>query len=662
MSFRLIAIRPLENCNPNFLKNLEIGNIYKFYNDYTFELDNDGKEIEKADYNPSINENLYSRGDVKINVSAIVGKNGSGKSTLIDLLICAINNISFAYGFQVNFSGLDSEIKLEHIPKINVEFYFTDVDRCIKIIVCDNSIFVSKAKFGKNFTQLLIGTKEKKLQLFKKFIDDNFFHTQVLNYSLWAYNHHEMGYEKEKPGFWINHLFHKNDAYQIPIVLNPYREQGGIIAPSKEKELAESRLISNILQPHINAKRITDNLSAEKLKLKLLAVSDFQNQYLYRDDTKQGVKFKDIEINPKILELLFKKNGLTLGNFTDEKWNVVKVYLNCKIGKIATKYKEYIDYFDRNKRKFHDDKIKKLVDDLYKDSTHITLKLRQVFNFLKYSEELNINLKSTNIFTASYSKLITALQVNHKNLNVAELIPPPIFRIEILLNSKSKNKNIPFKSLSSGERQMIYILNTVFYHLYNLNSVKKKKDKIKYTNLNVILEEIELYFHPEYQRVFISRLLDGIGNLNLSKVNLNICFITHSPFILSDIPVQNIMFLEMDESTNVHGESINSSKQIFNRDRTFGSNIHDLLSDSFFMKNGYMGEFATTVIEDLIKKLKSVNVTDQNIEKNNIDIIGDFIIRERLEDMYKNKYQESTESYKNFIKEEYKKFFDNDNN
>lgn len=660
MSFRLIAIRPLANCNPNFLKNLEIGNIYRFYNDYTFDLDNDKKEVEKVTYNPSINENLYNRGDIKINVSAIVGKNGSGKSTLIDLLICAINNISFAYGFQVNFSGLNNEIKLEHIPEINLEFYFTDVNGCIKIIVRDNSITVLKGKFGRNFRQLLIGTKEKKSQLFKKFIDDNFFHTQVLNYSLWAYNHHEMGYEKGKPGFWINNLFHKNDAYQIPIVLNPYRQQGGTIAPSREKELAESRLISNILQPHHNAKRITDNLIAEKLKLKLLSVSDFQNQYLYRDDTKQGVKFNDVEINLQILELLFKKHGLKLGSFEDEKWEIVKIYLNCKIAKIATKYKEYTDYFDRNKRKFYDDKIKKLVDNLYKDSTHITLKLRQVFNFLKYSEELNINLSSTNIFTASYSKLITALQVIHPNLSVAELIPPPIFRIEILLSSKSKNKNIPFKSLSSGERQIIYILNTVFYHLYNLNSVKKKKDKIKYTNLNIILEEIELYFHPEYQRVFINRLLNGIENLKLSGVNLNICFVTHSPFILSDIPVQNIMFLEMDESTNEHGEKINSSKQIFNRDRTFGSNIHDLLADSFFMENGYMGEFATTVIENLIKELKKEKTTNQAMEKDIIDIIGDFVIRERLMDMYENKYREST--YQNFIKEEYKKIFGNDNN
>jgi hypothetical protein len=32
MSFKLLAIRPLDGCNPKFLKNLEENRIYQFYN------------------------------------------------------------------------------------------------------------------------------------------------------------------------------------------------------------------------------------------------------------------------------------------------------------------------------------------------------------------------------------------------------------------------------------------------------------------------------------------------------------------------------------------------------------------------------------------------------------------------------------------------------
>lgn len=44
MSFKLIAIRPLKECNPNYLKNLKTNQLYKFYNDYIF-YDNNNQEI-----------------------------------------------------------------------------------------------------------------------------------------------------------------------------------------------------------------------------------------------------------------------------------------------------------------------------------------------------------------------------------------------------------------------------------------------------------------------------------------------------------------------------------------------------------------------------------------------------------------------------------------
>ena len=101
MSFKLLAIRPLDECNIKFLKNLEENRIYQFYNDYEFLDENKnsikdfGKknyiEVDSINYNPTIPNNLY--GD-KINISAIVGKNGSGKSSLVELLYVAFYNLS----------------------------------------------------------------------------------------------------------------------------------------------------------------------------------------------------------------------------------------------------------------------------------------------------------------------------------------------------------------------------------------------------------------------------------------------------------------------------------------------------------------------------------------------------------------------------------------
>ena len=46
MSFKLLAIRPTENCGKKFLKNLEINRIYKIYNEYKFY--NDKSERERS--------------------------------------------------------------------------------------------------------------------------------------------------------------------------------------------------------------------------------------------------------------------------------------------------------------------------------------------------------------------------------------------------------------------------------------------------------------------------------------------------------------------------------------------------------------------------------------------------------------------------------------
>ena len=41
MGFKLIAIRPLENCGEKFLKNLDVNRIYKFYDNFEYYSNNE---------------------------------------------------------------------------------------------------------------------------------------------------------------------------------------------------------------------------------------------------------------------------------------------------------------------------------------------------------------------------------------------------------------------------------------------------------------------------------------------------------------------------------------------------------------------------------------------------------------------------------------------
>ena len=123
----------------------------------------------------------------------------------------------------------------------------------------------------------------------------------------------------------------------------------------------------------------------------------------------------------------------------------------------------------------------------------------------------------------------------------------------------------------------------------------------------------------------------------------NIIFTTHSPFLLSDLPKENIIFLE-------------KGKQVYPFDdgkQTFGANIHTLLSHGFFMKNGLMGEFAKDKIDTAIKYLNQKVLTNDELDycENIISIIGEPIIKRELQRMLKNKMELSNKTEIDKIRE-----------
>jgi hypothetical protein len=242
-------------------------------------------------------------------------------------------------------------------------------------------------------------------------------------------------------------------------------------------------------------------------------------------------------------------------------------------------------------------------------------------------------------------------------LDTIEFLPPPIFKVKIDLVD-SFNKKVEFETLSSGEKQMIFSQNSLFYHLRNLESVNNKfdKQKIQYQNINIILDEIELYFHPEYQRKYIKRLIIGIEDLDLVNIkNISLIFSTHSPFILSDIPSLNVLKLS-NGNPNLDNET----------DKTFGANIYDLLKDNFFL-DGFIGEFAFKKSFELLNFLTSKHMSNENWDEYNsdqtINLIAEPIVREKFRNLYNKKFKtdldikKEIEKLQNILKER-----DNDSN
>lgn len=98
-----------------------------------------------------------------------------------------------------------------------------------------------------------------------------------------------------------------------------------------------------------------------------------------------------------------------------------------------------------------------------------------------------------------------------KNISIDDLVPPPIFSIEIILKDKDtpNSDNVPFNTLSSGERQQAFSISSALYHLANIESVHndENNERVRYSNALIIFEEVELYFHPQLQKQLIKNLL-----------------------------------------------------------------------------------------------------------------------------------------------------------
>ncbi|ETJ46837.1 AAA family ATPase [Pseudoalteromonas agarivorans] len=111
----------------------------------------------------------------------------------------------------------------------------------------------------------------------------------------------------------------------------------------------------------------------------------------------------------------------------------------------------------------------------------------------------------------------------------------------------------------------------------------------------VLLDEIETSFHPEWQRKVISylqRFIQYFCHFSLSKTQIIIA--THSPFILSDTLNENVKYfnLEGNSSTPIIMSGAKDGK------KSFAGNIHELLSDRFFME-ATVGKHAENLISEL---------------------------------------------------------------
>lgn len=216
--------------------------------------------------------------------------------------------------------------------------------------------------------------------------------------------------------------------------------------------------------------------------------------------------------------------------------------------------------------------------------------------------------------------------------------------------------------ISSGERALYTFFSRLIGEIFGKQgeihhaAINKIIHDNKYDGKTIIilLDEPDLQLHPEWQQKFIDMLLQLLW-LYFPKVKFQIIITTHSPILLSDIPKNNVIFIDK----NFDGSSRVCNEVDFNE--TFAANIHSLYNNSFFLDGIPIGCFAKRKVEELYDKINNDVLSDNIIE--DIYRIGEPIIRGVLLKLYDEKRKSSKKSERiKMLKKELSKLEEEANN
>jgi len=547
-----------------------------------------------------------------INITAIVGKNGSGKSTIQKLIFLLI----FLKKYQnIDISKHENSQKEEAIINILKDKKLRD----------KNIFLIIKTDQGFKKISLLASINEYQQENIKKFkissaeccLKEKYDELKLEEINFFSTHFHYMidtwyddFYDK-----WTNSIYHRVDGYDTPLLLEPYKgheEDKNYIDISNIEylnngkifdfyaHLKENKHVNRFFNPEFIWMMIDSNKILNKYQNFDGFPIDENMQKRFKDFIDEKVKNKDLLALNKIY-LAMKIISSRKEIFNDE--SIIQTTRDKLINiKTLDEFKNFLEEFE-------------VKDILQKANLPETQKIEVCIDFHSSfsgdSEKLKIYqdflvLDPTADDESNFHEL-------NKVFDVFNKIVPWIY-IEFYDADKS------YSSLSSGEKMFLSFLINAMYQIRNIESLANQP----YKTINLFLDEVEFGLHPEWQKRFIQEVFYMLKNF---KSKFNIFYATHSPFILSDLPKENVIFLKegkQDKTVNID---------------TFGANIHTLLSHGFFMQDGLMGEFAKEKINEVISILKKETLSKDEINtcKNIISIIGEPILKSTLEKMLDEK-------------------------
>jgi predicted ATPase len=609
-----------------------------------------------------------------INVTAIVGENGSGKSSILKFILMLIFYTKHKNLIKENYDGSEEHNKVEaneYLKHKNIE-----ENRGYLILKKGSNFYkISMVVDTSDNNGLIIGVNTF---LNKKQIDLKEFTPEEIDFYTIHFNYMLDTLKDSINDNFIDTIYHKSDNYETSLLLEPYKRVDGKEQISiNNLEYLSQQKFANIFKLGITNKFIEKFFNPNFVELKI----NLQKIYNKIDILSANVIGNPIIIidNKTLMKLSNKDNLFQETNPDDVKSEISSLYENQQYSKLNKIYialkileknyhrkftdlsqiyhiffetkgaKETIENTIKEVERFQD----KLIPLLKKEKIP-NFEIQKLINSINFESKIIKDEKNNKAFAQYLNRKKNITQLNDLISNIA-----PWIDIEYFENDKS------YKSLSSGEKTIFSFMINLIYQVNNLKETK-------YSHINLLLDETELGLHPQWQKEYLNYILMSLKDFD---INIHLTFATHSPFILSDIPKENVIFLEKYDEKNKkklekeypkldikdlkNGNCINASEYI--ELKTFGANIHTLLSNGFFMSDGFMGEFAKEKIKEILNFLndkEELKTIQKEQIKPIIESIGEDFLRNKLLDLYykhKDFGSESKERKKQILDEKIRK-------
>ncbi|MEC1628633.1 AAA family ATPase [Bacillus paranthracis] len=527
-------------------------------------------------------------------VTGIVGENGTGKSTLLNYLMEIISNdnkIDFEY---LLFYQEKNEYYYDYILKKPI--YYGE-----KSITDQNPLTYNKFKF--NFKPLNpnlfstvffsnifdIRAKGNHLPIKENIIDlstNNLYNDQ---FYLSDQIHNQIIFTKK-----YEHNFKIKERINIPKEIqieytSYFKKNIKMTSVSHYKYLID--FFDNLIYPEI----FDNNVSQNNQFLHDFKYSMYLSFYIEIFD-KISNEFK---LNTDALIVNFKRStGLvrhsnSFADYYKSLMNTLQDFFGVQVIKIPERNKDLSEAT-----------IQEKIEKLFKD---IDYRFNQTDKLVNLLTSLNIKENKNGFFIPS------------NDPNLLEFI-----NAYSEFGPSNESLKMYWSELSSGEYAFLSLFS-------RFNSIIDTIEE----NLIILIDEGDIYFHPQWQKDWLYTFLDIISYM-YKDTKIQIVLTTHSPFILSDLPSNNVIFLKKNQD-----KTTCTVKNLEGNPLTFAANIHDLLTNSFFMHDGLVGKFAQHKINNLVDEIldsspDEIRMNSARMRKQ-IDIIGEPIVKRKLIEIFEDK-------------------------